>query len=84
MRGQILRPLGPLGGNDDPLFRKKVLTKLGHVNPSSFFYRQLGGSLQSRLRRRHHALRKLSSFRYLRTLLRTLKTTLVIPSPERT
>jgi hypothetical protein len=65
-------------------FEKKVLAKLGHVNPSSFFYRQLEGSLQSRLPRRHHALRKLSSFRYLRSRLRTLKTTLVIPTPERT
>ena len=65
MRGQVLGPLGPLGGNDDPFFRKKVLTKLGHVNPSSFLYRQMEGSLQC-LHAVIPRLRKSSSFRYLR------------------
>src|SRR4029077_1290002 len=46
MRGQFLRPLGPLGGDDHPFFSKEVLTKLGHVNPSSFSYRQVEGFLQ--------------------------------------
>jgi hypothetical protein len=30
MRGQLLGPLRPLGGNDDPFFGEKVLAQLGH------------------------------------------------------
>jgi hypothetical protein len=46
MRGQFLWPLGPFSGDDDPLLSEKVLAKLGHVNPSSFSYRQMEGFLQ--------------------------------------
>jgi hypothetical protein len=45
MRGQFLGPLGPLGGDDHPFFSENILTKLGHVNPSSFSYRQMDGFL---------------------------------------
>jgi hypothetical protein len=40
MRGQFLRTLGSFGGDDDPFLGEKILAELGHVNPSSFFYRQ--------------------------------------------
>src|SRR5665811_388516 len=77
MRGQFLRPLGPLGRDDDPFLGEKVLAKLGHVNPSSFSYRQMEGFLQSA------GVRKWSSFRYLRRPAQALNTSLVIPTPER-
>jgi hypothetical protein len=46
MRSQFLRPLGPLGGENDPFLGEKVLAKFGQVNPSSFSYRQMDEFLQ--------------------------------------
>jgi hypothetical protein len=95
--GQILGPLGPLGGDDHPFFGEEVLAKLGQVNPSRFFYRRTKRFLQwphSRTdeepMRLSVLLRKGSSFRCLRSCRATSEPSLVlnnlwfIPAPERT